>query len=219
MPVKIFKKEKDVVALALGYLDVVDQCVRIAEQAIILYLQGDREGAAALQPDVGNLESRADEIRRCIGDRLSSGAYLPLMRGDIYSIIDSLDHVPNSAEACCNFFTGQTPEIPDDFVASFIKIAGASFGIITELGEVVTSFFKPKGKINAIREHAQAVGTRESVVDGLEWDTTIRIFSSSSIDLAHKIHLKTALDRIAQLSDRAENAAEYVELVAMKSVL
>ncbi|MCB1094047.1 MAG: DUF47 domain-containing protein [Verrucomicrobiae bacterium] len=216
---KIFKKEKDVVGLALGYLDVVDQCVRTAGQAVILYLNGDRPGAAALQPKVSELESQADEIRRCIGDKLYSGAYLPLMRGDIYSIIDSLDHVPNAAEACCNFFTSQTPDIPDDFVAAYLETSRASFGIITELSEVVTSFFKPKGKIDAIREHAKGVGTQESAVDGMEWETTVRIFECPTIDLAHKIHLKTALDRIGHISDRAEDAAEYIELVAMKSIL
>lgn len=216
---KIFKKEKDVVKLALGYLDIIDECVRAAEKSVNLYLNGDRQGAAELQVTVGALESKADEVRRAIGDKLYSGAYLPLMRGDIYSIIDSLDHVPNAAEACCSFFISQTPEIPADFVASYVETAGASFGIITELSEVVSSFFKPKGKIDAIRDHAQMVGTQESVVDGMEWEITVRIFESPSIDLAHKIHMKNALDRIAQISDRAENAAEYIELVAMKSVL
>ena len=162
---------------------------------------------------------KADEIRRSIGDKLYSGAYLPLMRGDIYGIVESLDKVPNAAEACCSFIASQTPEIPDEFKESYLKLTRESFGIVAELSKVVKGFFKPKGKIDAIREHAQAVGEQESVVDGIEWDTTVRIFNSSSIDLAHKIHLKSALNRIVHVSDRAENAAEYIELVAMKSVL
>jgi len=216
---KIFKKEKEVVTLALGYLEVVEQCVGTSEKAVLAYLNGDKPGAAALQPEAGDLESKADEIRRSIGDKLYSGAYLPLMRGDIYSIIDSLDHVPNAAEACCSFFASQMPEIPNEFVESYREITRESFGIMTELSEVVTSFFKPKGKIDAIRDHAKAVGTQESAVDTIEWRTTVQIFESSSIDLAHKIHLRNALNRIVHISDRAENAAEYVELVAMKSVL
>lgn len=216
---KIFKKEKEVVELALRYLEVVEKCVQSAENAVILYLNGDRQGAAALKPDVGTLESKADEVRRSIGDKLYSGAYLPLMRGDIYGIVESLDKVPNAAEACGSFIASQTPEIPEEFRESYLEITRESFGIMTELSKVVTGFFKPKGKIDAIREHAQAVGEQESVVDGIEWDTTVKIFNSSSIDLAHKIHLKNALDRIVHVSDRAEDAAEYIELVAMKSVL
>ena len=56
---KIFKKEKEVVELALRYLEVIEKCVQSAENAVTLYLNGDRQGAATLKPEVGTLESKS----------------------------------------------------------------------------------------------------------------------------------------------------------------
>ena len=150
--------------------------------------------------------------------RTNSGAYLPLLRGDIYSLIDSLDRVPNAAEACASFLLSERPAIPDEFKDRFQAVARASLGIIEPLHEVVRAFFKPKGKIDAIREQHKSVGVRESEVDQLEWDLTVAVYDSS-LDLAVKHHLKKALDRIVHVSDRAEDWADQLELVALKSVL
>ena len=215
----VFKKEKEVVELAMEYLDTVLACVEPARAAVIAHLKGDLEAVVELRPKVASLESKADEVRRSIADKLFSGAYLPLMRGDIHGILEALDKVPNAAEACCGFFASQKPYIPAEFVDRLIQITEDSFGIVAELSIAVRAFFEPKGMIDDIREHVKAVGEKESLVDGQEWDLTTAIFDSPALDLAQKMHLKRALDRIVHIPDRAEDAAEMLSVVAMKSVL
>ena len=215
---KIFKKEKQVRELAKDYLEIVDNCVNTARACIDAYLDGDLEGADAARVRTGTLESDADAARREIGDTLHSGAYLPLIRGDIYSLIDALDSVPNAAEACCNFFVSQRPHIPDGLKAQFQEIAHATFDILTPLDNTVKTYFKPKGKIEEIREHAKAVGVQETAIDRMEWALTTALFDDEGLELAEKRHAKRALSRIVELSDRAEDCAEQIELVAVKSV-
>ena len=62
---------------------------------------------------------------------------------------------------------------------------------------------------------ANKVGRKESDVDKIEWDLTRQIFTSS-LDYGHKIHLRLCLDSIVEISDRAEDAADQLELVTMK---
>ena len=215
---KIFKKEKDVAKLAMNYLKAVESCVEPAKEAVIAHINADSSTVASLHPKVVALESEADEMRRAIEDKLFSGAYLPLMRGDICSVIEALDRVPNAAESCCALFAGEKPDIPADFKEPFLQITADSFAIVEDLGSAVRDFFKTKGKIDAIREHVKAVGVRESEVDRQEWRLTVAIFASD-LELAQKMHLRRALDRIVNIPDRAENAAETLAQVAMKSVL
>ena len=47
----------------------------------------------------------------------------------------------------------------------------------------------------------------ESSVDEMEWELTRQIFTSS-LEYAHKIHLKLCLDNIVEIADRAEDAAD-----------
>lgn len=216
---KIFKKEHQVILLAREYLDAIDSCVDPARAVVLAHLEGDTEKMAELFLKAGNLESRADELRREIADLLYSGAYMPLMRGDIFHIIEALDAVPNAAEACAGFFFCEKPEIPEEFNEAFVKITNGSYDIVADLRRAAKDFFKPKGKMTSIREHVRAVGMKESEIDDLERDLTVGIFAAPALDLAHKMHLKKALDRIVHLPDRAEDAAEVINVVAMKSIL
>ncbi|MGI9240828.1 MAG: DUF47 domain-containing protein [Verrucomicrobiales bacterium] len=215
---KIFKKEKKVAELAMHYLGIVGACVASARECVDAFLDGDLEKADAARLKTSELESDADAARRDIGDTLHSGAYLPLIRGDIYSLIDSLDGVPNAAEACCGFLVGQRPEIPVDLKEQFSELAHATFDILNPLDKAVKRFFKSKGKIDEIRQRTKEVGVQETTIDRLEWDLTTALFSDESLDLAVKMHARRAISRIVELSDRAEDCAEQLELVAVKSV-
>jgi predicted phosphate transport protein (TIGR00153 family) len=216
---KIFKKEKEVANLALEYLETATRCVSVGQSTVIAYLNGEIEKAAAMQRETADLESAADTARRSIGDRMYSGAYMPLIRGDIYSLIESLDKVPNAAEACTSFFLSEKPQVPDEFKEAFVAVTEESYGTMAELHKAVKTFFKPKGDIEKIRGHAKEVGVRESRVDDMEWVLAVAIFDSEKIDLSQKLHLRTALSRIVHLSDVAENSADRLELASLKSVL
>ena len=215
---KIFKKEKKVADLAIDYLGIADACIAAARECVDAFLSGDMEVADALRIRTSELESDADAARRAIGDTLHSGAYLPLIRGDIYSLIDSLDSVPNAAEACCRFLVSQRPQIPDALSQQFSTLAHSTFDILDPLDKAVRRFFKPKGKIDDIREHTKEVGAQEAEVDRLEWELTTALFNDSTLDLANKMHTRHAISRIVEMSDRAEDCAEQLELVALKSV-
>lgn len=215
----IFKKEHEVADLALEYLETATKCVASGKESVLAYLAGDMESASTTQKASSEQESTADAERRAIGDKLFSGAYLPLIRGDIFNVIDQLDTVPNAAESCSRFFLGEKPHVPEAFHQQFLEITELSFSAMRPLRKAVKAFFKPKGDIEKIRTNTSEVGVLESKVDNLEWDLTVAIFESNEIDLCQQRHLKEALFHIVHLSDVAENVADRLDLAAMKSVL
>ncbi|MGD9077669.1 MAG: DUF47 family protein [Desulfobacteraceae bacterium] len=212
-----FRKERDVIKLIFNYLDEVEECVLGALKGVEVYLKGDVKEAKALARETRSLESKADLIRYEIRDKLYSGAYLPLLREDIYKLVESIDKVANAGEACSNFFLNQRPIIPESLNTQFLAAVQESLGIIEPLREAVFCFLEGECSVETVRQFAKDVGTKESEVDKIEWDLTKAIFISS-LDHSQKMHLKLCLDAIVEVSDRAEDAADQLELVTLKAM-
>ncbi len=214
----IFKKEKEVVGDMIEHINAVEASAKTAMKSIETYLEGDIIKSEALQRKVNDIETQADLIRYGIRDRLYSGAYLPLYREGLYKLVESMDKVSNAAEACCDFFLAQGIEIPDQLKSQFIAICRACFDIVAPLRDAMLIYIEGDSSVDSIRAKAKQVGFAESNVDEMEWELTREIFTSS-LDYAHKVHLKLCLDSIVEISDRAEDAADELEMQTVKSMV
>ncbi len=213
-----FKKEKEVIELILKHLELVEDSIKTGIRTIELYVDDNISEAKVLGRKVRSEESEADIVRYEIRDKLYSGAYLPLLREDIYKLIESIDKVANAGEACCDFFLNQRPVISDELKPAFVEVVRESLGIIDNLKLAVLCYFKGECKIETVREHTKEIGMQESRVDKLEWDLTKAILTSP-MDLAHKLHLRLCLESIVEISDRAEDAGDQLELATLKSMV
>ena len=212
----IFGKEQEVIDLILKHVGTAEECLRTAMEAVETYLRGEIPKAKQLALRVDGIETEDDFIRYTIRDKLYSGAYLPIIRGDIYNLVERVDKVCDAAEACCDFFLDQRPEIPEELKPQFLQVARESFGIIIPLKEALESYLGEGGNVEVIREKSKEVGIKESDVDKLEWDLTRQIFTSP-LDWGHKVHLRQCLETIVEISDRGEDAADQLELAVIKS--
>ena len=214
----LFKKEKKVIELVLKHLDTVEVCLKTGIDTITHYLEENTRDAKKLSKKVSTLETEADMIRHQVRDKLYSGAYLPHLREDVYKLVQSIDSVANAGEGCCNFFLNQRPKIPDEMKSHFLGVTQQSLGIIDPLKLAVECYFKGECKLNLLRGYSRDVGFQESEVDKEEWDLTKIIFTSA-LPFSQQLHLKLCLDSIVEISDRAENAADQLELVALKAIM
>ena len=213
----LFRREKEVIDLIQQHVGKVAECIKTSVKTTDAYLSGDIKTAKALARRVSDLESDADIIRYNIRDKLYSGAYMPILREDIYKLVESIDKVANAAEACCDFFLNQRPVIPEDFSSDFLSVCQKSLGSFQALEPAVSSYLVGSPTIDKVREHTRKVGLIESDVDKMEWDLTKAIFISDASD-SHKLHLKRCLDAIVEVSDRAEDTADHLVLVTLKSM-
>lgn len=211
----LFKKEKEVIDLIIKHLNKVEESLATALKTVETYLSRDISEAKALALKVDGLETQADFIRYNIRDKLYSGAYLPMIREDIYQLVESIDKVDDAAEACCDFFLDQRPEIPKEMKEQFLRVARESFSIMAPLKAAVLGYIREERDAETIREKTKQISIKESDVDKLEWDLTRQIFTSS-LDNGHKIHLRLCLDTIVEISDRGEDAADHLELATLK---
>jgi len=214
----LFKKEKEVVELILKHLDVIVDSMESGLKTIEFYLDNNISDAKVWARKTRSDESEADLIRHEIRDKLYLGAYLPLLREDVYKLVESIDRVGNAAEACADFFLNQRPLIPEEMKPHFLAISTESLGIAGSLKLAVMCYLKGDCKIETVRDHTREIGIQESRVDKLEWDLTKEIFTCQ-LDFAHQLHLKLCLDSIVEVSDRAEDAGDQLELATLKAMV
>lgn len=213
----LFKKEKEVIDLIEKHAAKMEACLTTAIETLHAYLEDDIAQAKILARRTDALESEADLIRLQIRDRLYSGAYMPVLREDIYKLVESLDRVANAAEKCCDIFLNQRPQIPAALRPPYLDIIQVSLGIGAPLKRAVLCYLRGVCPVEVSRQHAKEVGLAESQVDSMEWDLTKKIFSSQ-LSYGHKVHLRRCLDGIASVSDRAEDSADQLELVSLKTM-
>ena len=214
----IFKKEKQVVELALTHAEKTGESLRIMVEAVKGFLANDAESLAKSTSRVNALETEADGLLRDIRELLYSGAYLPTIRGDIYRLLSAVDDVTNKIENALDFVNFQRPGSLDDFVEPLQDLLDMTVECFVELNDALRAFFKPKGRVEDLREHCRRVGELESSIDNKERALTLSIFESD-LPLARKQHLVKLLARIVQISDEIENAADELELASLKSII
>ncbi len=213
----LFKKEKEVIDLIEQHAAKMEACLSTDIETLLAYLDDDIAKAKTLARTTDALESDADLIRLQIRDRLYSGAYMPVLREDIYKLVESLDRVANAAEKCCDTFLNQRPEIPKELRSLYADIIRISLGVGEPLKNAVLCYLRGICPIEVSREHVKEVGLAESKVDSMEWVLTKEIFSSK-LSYGHKVHLRRCLDNIASVSDRAEDSADQLDLVSLKTM-
>jgi predicted phosphate transport protein (TIGR00153 family) len=212
-----FRKEKEINELILKHLDSVWSCLQLALSTVKEYLDDHINEAKALALKVDRTETEADTILREIMSKLYSGAYLPSLRSDIFHLGQHMDGIANAAEACCDVFLDQRPDIPQEMRPHFWRIMEGSISCCTPLMEATRSFLKGEDP-GIIQENARKVGIMESEVDKEEWDLTRDIFKTD-LECGHKIHLKQCLDKITTISDRAEDTSDQLQLIIIKGGL
>jgi uncharacterized protein len=214
----LFKKEKKVIKLIEKHANKVEKCLNTALHSLQDYLNGDIENAKKLARKTDTLETEADLIRHDIRDKLYGGAYMPVLREDVYRLVESMDTVANAAEKCCDVFLNQRPEIPAFLKEDFLAIIITSIGIMEPLKHALICYLKGLCPIEVSRQHAKEVGIIESQVDILGWDLTKKIFTAD-LKRSHKLHLKICVEHIVDVTDKAEWAADHLEIVALKAMI
>ena len=214
----IFKKEKTARKLALEHFKTTYNCLQSAINVIEHYMNGDIELAKQSANEVIKLESEADSLKHQLRDVLFSGAFLPNIRSDVYRLVDSVDKVADMGETSSHFVVYQRPFVPEYFHADMNEICRLCMTCYSELQQALKCYFKPKGELELLREHASNVGGLETEVDGLQADFTRKIFESE-MGMSEKIHLCQVLTYVGRIADRTEVAADELQFAAMKSVM
>lgn len=194
------------------YFERVENCMDQFHKDMDRLIEYGPESGEAECGKIHLLESRADDLRRDIELKLYGKALLPESRGDLLGLLETIDTVPNSAETVVAIIETEQISIPEQFKKAFHDLVDCNFEayqLLKVTAEVLLE--RPKETL----DFADKVDVKESDSDRLE-QALIRSIFRTNLEKADKILLKDVVVAIGNVSDRSENAADRMAIIAVK---
>lgn len=214
----LFKKEKEVRRLVLEHLSLTRDCLAETRNVLEYYLAGDLEASIDLAEKVKRLEREGDHSKRKAREMLHHGAFLPQVRADIHHLVELVDNINGAGETTAKCLVHEQPKIPEEFASDLMEICNQGLNCFHELRSAMKNFIKPEGEIDALHAHVENVYRLQSDIHVRQAELTSRVFAST-LGLAEKIHFGQLLRSIGSIPDLAENVADALESVVMRSVV
>ncbi len=206
-------KENDVFNMLDKHLDVVKETLTAFRALIEAYIREDMDSAKAYEKEVGELESKADSLRRNIETMLYEGAFLPANRGDYVRLSELVDQVADAAESAAHTLVLAKPKVPEELKGEILRLVDATLETYDSLLDAVKALNED---VDRALELSKVVEDKEERADIVEYDVKAKVFESETITTYAKLIWNQVLTKIGDIADRAEDASDQVMLMAIK---
>jgi len=211
-----FSKTNKLLEMIEEYLEKVTECMDQARKTLFIYIEkGSCDEFDGLVTKTHMAESCSDDLRREIEISLYEKALIPESRGDILGLLETVDRIPNKAESVAFQIQTEAIRIPDEFKSELKEIININFNIFEDIKRAIRAVFK---NIKEVRYITNEIDKKESSSDSMERDLIRKLFSSN-IDTGEKILLKELIIEIGSISDRAEDTADRLNIMAVKRLI
>ena len=211
--VLFLRKYKLVENMLDEYFHRCDKCIDLFSDAMNIYFaEGLCDNFENAANNCHRAESYADDQRREIEHTLYGQALLPDSRGDLLGLLEMFDKIPNEAETVLFSLLCQRIEIGEDLKDFFKQLINLNVESYRLARKAVDTLFKsPKLTARATKE----VDDKESESDRLERIIIGELFKGD-YTTEQKILLRDIVMQVGGISDRAENSADRIDIVAIK---
>ncbi|GAB4305956.1 MAG: TIGR00153 family protein [Candidatus Bipolaricaulota bacterium] len=194
-------------ALVADHLSTVEEAVATMARGIHAHLDGQPwDEIEEIAVETHRKEARADDVRRTAEREMVRGALLAGTRRSLLDIVEGVDGLANAAEGAMYSLTLQRIALPDLLHPLIRDALGTIQEQMGDLKAAVLGLLD--GDPEAIK-HAAEVERKESRVDELQRRAIARLFATD-LPLAEKILIREFLEKLAALSDRAEDVSDLV---------
>lgn len=212
----LFGGTRDLEARIDLYFDKVQEAGLVFGRAMEIYLKHSvSDEFEDLVRRITEVEEAADDLRRGIETQMTTHTLIPDLREDVLSLIERVDEVTNHYEAAVYSFYIQRPEIDPAYRPDFAELARMVKRTAEEMVTAARAFFRD---LSIVRDHVKKVQFYESEADKITTRVGLAIYESD-LDLAHKMHLYSFLDRLDSIADTAEDIGDKLSILAIKRMV
>ena len=191
---------------------------------VAFFTEGDVTKAKALGRRISELESVADKGRRKFTQGLQKGAFLPLMRGDLARLAERFDAVADAIEEAMRaillreklFGILARATRKEKEIRKLGRDLSKVVGIATRTAEALrTSIDLLSSDLDAALAKVEEVEELEHESDIAEQSLITDLYSfEKALDPITVVQLKEIIEKIGEISNRAEDAADVVSTIA-----
>ncbi|MBT4263394.1 MAG: TIGR00153 family protein [Deltaproteobacteria bacterium] len=214
MSINIFGKSKDLIGNINVYLQTIQTSGLVFYEAIKEYMDGQNDFFADRVVEIKKIEHEADSLRRDIKHKLYKYLLIPESRGDVLALLETLDDVVDVSYNTLLSISIEKPEIPDSIKDDFVKMAKYSVKSTEALIGACEAYLTDLSNVN---DFINKVFFFETEIDRIEERIKRTVFGpDSSMKFSRKVHIRYFAEKIALISDTAENICDRLSVFVIK---
>lgn len=219
------KREKEAFNVLKRNAGSVAEVAKKLENLIIAFFsERDIEKAEKLGRELSVLETKADKGRRDFMRILHEGAFMPAFRGDLARLAEQLDGIADTAEGAMRSIllreklrhairkaekrNTKLKELRARFI-KMAKLTTETIGLLKRSVELLST------DIDASLKKSQEVDELEHEVDTIEQGLLSDLYEHEKyFDPVTVLQLVDLIHRLGNISDRAEDTSDLIEIIA-----
>lgn len=206
------QREEQVLSRIREFTDQVVRIVDELEEVVRHFAADEYDDLAAAVVALDELESRADDGKEEIADRLAMGGVFFMGRGDLARLVTSMDRIANYAVGAADRIAMRPISLPPELNKQLIQMVKIDVEAVRKLRDAV---FAMRGDFRESIEIAQEVDKIESRADEVfasmyrfmfDWDTDFKTFHQ----------MKSIIERLESIADACAENAELIRHMALE---
>ncbi len=219
------KKEREALeVLKQNACSVADVVRKFEDLITAFFLEHDLEKTGRYGKELSTLETEADGGRRKFMRILHEGAFLPAFRGDLARLADRLDRIADTTEGAARAILQRkklvrafreaerkSPKVKE-FASRLVKMADLTTKTVLALRDSVEMLMVD---IDKALKKSQLVNKLEHQIDEIEAEVFEEMYKHERyFDPLSVVQLSDILHRFENISDRAEDTSDLIEIIA-----
>lgn len=209
-------REKQIQVKFEQYFDALWQIACRLREALLGYLDQDEQSFTDLLEAINTLESRLDGIRRDVEMEIYGQRLLPDTRGDVLSLLENIDKIPDRIQSVTRNLQLQNVEIPSQLKGDLRQLSDHVVEAVQILIKTTYAFLN---KPADVRDLVSQLSRLEHEADLVEERAIALTFNAPDRELAHKLQLQGLIERVGSICDLAEDVGDRLMIASLKRVL
>jgi len=213
----MLKKEREVNFLLEKHLDEIKEWLKVSSEALSSYLSDDIDKINHLLLSKNQIHTSLEAGRQEIWERLCNGAYLPVIRGDLYGIVKNVGRIADAATSSCETFLFLQPEIPIKIKNQLATMVRLVFFLFRPIHESVLYYLRGDDVLKVIRKNVATFLVKRAEVKTLASNLKNQIYSSD-LDYWQKSHINDCLQGVSSICSQSAETNDQIQLVMVKII-
>jgi len=214
------KKEREVLKFSKRHFDKVLELAKLFRKYMTLYANCRMDEASRLyENSIFQLERQADDQKEKILLDVSKGPFHPIDREDVIRLVLTMDDIAANLKSASRKLLYTDPcDVPNDIRNDLLKLTDLSVELVLKLGEALDALIDGSKKV---LELADMVERKEEEIDEFRHGLIAKILSwgDSAKKLSNVIMLKEVTENIENASDKGEDVADLIRMIAIAGPL
>jgi predicted phosphate transport protein (TIGR00153 family) len=213
---RLFGRESKVEKYSREHAELVYECFQNLEELMFNFYRGDLEQVNHFTKKIGILEHEADELRRKMEIEFYEGAFLPFDREDRIILAEEVDSVADGVESAAFQICLSKVDFPDKFQSDFEKLMKILSQTLLTLKECIDFLEEDLGKSIAKAHEIEDLEDQADIIERNILEKLYKSYRAEEIGILKLLELKETTKKLANISDRAEDASDRALIIAAK---